>query len=213
MREFVPDLLHLLNPSEISIIAIQQEVGWYDKEENSSGAIAGRLSTDTLSIRGAVGDQLGLIIQNLVTIIGAYVIAFSAGWKMTLVVTATVPLLAISAWTNHKFLTGFSVEVARASLYAQQCSGVHSLVYLMIKQCSVIHSARLLTRSPTHPFAHSPTHSPAHLFAHSLAHSLALSLTHPPTHRPTHPPTHSLTHSFTHPLAPSATCSFIVCTL
>ncbi len=111
-------LIWLVQPPEISVVAIHQEVGWYDKEENSSGAIAGRLSTDTLSIRGAVGDQLGLIIQNLVTIIGAYVIAFSAGWKMTLVITATVPLLGISAWTNAKFLKGFSTEVAKAFPYA-----------------------------------------------------------------------------------------------
>ncbi|KAA6419418.1 MAG: ATP-binding cassette transporter [Trebouxia sp. A1-2] len=92
---------------------LKQEVGWYDKEENSSGAIAGRLSTDTLSIRGAVGDQLGLIIQNLVTIIGAYVIAFTAGWKMTLVITATVPLLGLSAWTNVKFQKGFFTEASK----------------------------------------------------------------------------------------------------
>jgi len=111
-------LLWLIHLPERQHFAVRQEVGWYDKEENSSGAIAGRLSTDTLSIRGAVGDQLGLIIQNLVTIIGAYVIAFTAGWKMTLVITATVPLLVISAWTNAKFLKGFSTEVERALSYA-----------------------------------------------------------------------------------------------
>lgn len=86
-------------------------MGWFDKEENSSGAIAGRLSTDTLHIRGAVGDQLGMIVQNLVTIIGAYVIAFTAGWKMTLVITAVVPLLGVGAWINAKFMLGFSSKV------------------------------------------------------------------------------------------------------
>lgn len=91
--------------------AFGQEVGWFDQEENSSGAIAGRLSTDTLYIRGAVGDQLGLLMQNLVTIIGAYVIAFTAGWKMTLVITAVVPLLGASAWVNVKFMQGFSSKV------------------------------------------------------------------------------------------------------
>ena len=33
----------------------------------------GRLATDTVHIRGAVGDALGLLVQNLVTIIAAYV--------------------------------------------------------------------------------------------------------------------------------------------
>ena len=156
-------------------------MGWYDKEENSSGAIAGRLSTDTLSIRGAVGDQMGLIIQNLVTIIGAYVIAFSAGWKMTLVITATVPLLGISAWTNAKFLKGFSTEVERALSYpfmppTPSCSLTHSL---------------------TRPLAHSPTRS--------LAHSLTRPIFHSPTRSFDHPPAHSPTHQLTHPPSPPPT--------
>ena len=86
-------------------------MGWFDKVENSSGAIASRLSTDTLSIRGAVGDQLGIIIQNLVSVVAAYVIAFIAGWKMTLVLTATAPLVGVGAWLGAKAMLGFSNEV------------------------------------------------------------------------------------------------------
>ena len=35
-----------------------QEVGWFDREENASGALASRLSADTAAIRGALGDQV-----------------------------------------------------------------------------------------------------------------------------------------------------------
>ena len=98
-------------------------MGWYDQVENSSGAISARLSTDTLSIRGAVGDQLGLIMQNLVTIIAAYVIAFSAGWKMTLVITAVVPLVAASAFIGAKAMMGFSNEVTLTRMsWAHMCT-------------------------------------------------------------------------------------------
>ena len=34
-----------------------QEVGWFDREENASGALSSRLSADTSVIRGALGDQ------------------------------------------------------------------------------------------------------------------------------------------------------------
>ena len=50
-----------------------QEIAWFDQPENSSGTIAGRLATDTLHIRGAVGDVLGLISQNIVTVLAAFV--------------------------------------------------------------------------------------------------------------------------------------------
>jgi ABC transporter transmembrane region len=43
-----------------------QDIGWFDRDENSSGAIASRLSQDALNVKGAVGDQMGLILQNLV---------------------------------------------------------------------------------------------------------------------------------------------------
>ena len=39
------------------------------------------------------------------------VIAFISGWKMTLVVTAVVPLLGLAAYINTKFMSGFSSEV------------------------------------------------------------------------------------------------------
>jgi hypothetical protein len=47
-----------------------QELGWFDREENASGALSSRLSTDTAAIRGALGDQLSLLVQNLVTFAG-----------------------------------------------------------------------------------------------------------------------------------------------
>lgn len=63
---------------------------------------------------------MGVVIQNLVTVVGAYVIAFTAGWKMTLVITATVPLLGAGAWINAKFMMGFSSKVPCPALLCEQ---------------------------------------------------------------------------------------------
>lgn len=149
-----------------------QEVGWFDREENASGALSSRLSADTAAIRGALGDQIGLLVQNLVTFAGAppslapeqwpasslpsivyashvgrechnrsrsmlppgrmskhdcergwlrisrylavaYLIAFSSGWKMTLVVTASIPLMVIAGGIQASVMTGFSSQVTQ----------------------------------------------------------------------------------------------------
>ena len=45
------------------------------------------------------------------------VIAFISGWKMTLVVTAVVPLLGLAAYINTKFMSGFSSEVCMLPAY------------------------------------------------------------------------------------------------
>ena len=69
-----------------------QEVAFFDKDEHSSGALSAELAVDTAHIRGAVGDQVGLVTQNVVTFIAAYVIALVSGWKLTLVSTTVVYL-------------------------------------------------------------------------------------------------------------------------
>lgn len=87
----------------ITRCSVPQEVGWFDRDENNSAAITGRLAVDAMAVRGAVGDQLGMFTQNMVTLLGGYIIALINGWRMALVVIATLPLIAVAA--------GFAVKV------------------------------------------------------------------------------------------------------
>jgi len=89
---------------------VYQEIGWFDHSENSSGAISARLSTDAATVRSMVGDALSLIVQNISTIIAGIVIAFSANWKLALLILALLPLLGLQAWVQVKFLQGFSPD-------------------------------------------------------------------------------------------------------
>ena len=45
----------------------------------------------------------------------AYLIAFSSGWKMTLVVTASIPLMVIAGGIQASVMTGFSSQVIMTS--------------------------------------------------------------------------------------------------
>ena len=58
------------------------------------------------------------------------VIAFISGWKMTLVVTAVVPLLGLAAYINTKFMGGFSSEVCMLLAYRNltPSNGLHSFI-------------------------------------------------------------------------------------
>ena len=79
----------------------EQECAWYDEESNSSGALSSRLNNDTSSIRGAVGDQLGLLSQNLVTFIVGYIIAFINGCGLVPTATAQLPILMDQTHSTH----------------------------------------------------------------------------------------------------------------
>ncbi|GAB4820940.1 hypothetical protein N2152v2_007986 [Parachlorella kessleri] len=81
---------------------LRQEVGWYDEEKNSSGVLSSKLSADALAVKGQFGDSMGMVTQNLVTLIGGLVLAFVFGWKMTLVVIGALPLIGIAATIQTK---------------------------------------------------------------------------------------------------------------
>jgi ATP-binding cassette subfamily B (MDR/TAP) protein 1 len=70
-----------------------QDIQYFDKAENNTGALSAFLSTETTNLAGISGVVLGTIIQVLVTLIASYVIALVIGWKMALVCITTVPVL------------------------------------------------------------------------------------------------------------------------
>lgn len=89
---------------------VYMEVSWFDEAENSSGAIAARLSADAASVRGLVGDALALLVQNIATAIAGLVIALEACWQLALIVLVMLPLQGINGYVQIKFLTGFSAD-------------------------------------------------------------------------------------------------------
>lgn len=85
------------------------------------------------------GDQLGLLVQNLVTVVAGFAIAFAYGWRMTFVVLAVVPLMIAAGW----FQVGVSTTSSRSGLpFTPTDKTAHhhnilSLVSLMTAQWSM----------------------------------------------------------------------------
>jgi ATP-binding cassette, subfamily B (MDR/TAP), member 1 len=89
---------------------IRMEVGWFDKAENSSGALGARLSADAASIRTLVGDALGLLVQDIATVITALVIGFETSWQLSLIILVLLPLLLVNGHVQFKSMQGFSTD-------------------------------------------------------------------------------------------------------
>nr|XP_043626218.1 ABC transporter B family member 21-like [Erigeron canadensis] len=92
---------------------VQMEISWFDKAENSSGIIGAKLSADAASVRGLVGDNLSVIVQNTATIISGLLIAFIGNWQLSFIVLLLLPLLAINGYLQMKFLSGFSADAKK----------------------------------------------------------------------------------------------------
>ena len=74
---------------------LRQDIGFFDKEENSTGSLTTKLAEDAAVIEAAVGKNIGVYVQNGCTVIVALIIAFVAGWELTLLMLGLMPFLIL----------------------------------------------------------------------------------------------------------------------
>ncbi|KAM3850989.1 bile salt export pump [Vipera latastei] len=91
-----------------------QEIGWFDDHINSPGALTTRLATDASQVQGAAGTQIGMIVNAFTNIGVSIIIAFYFSWKLSLVITCFLPLLALSGMVQSRMLTGFASQDKKA---------------------------------------------------------------------------------------------------
>ncbi|KAG0349436.1 hypothetical protein BG005_010971, partial [Podila minutissima] len=105
---------------------LRQDISWHDVGKKSE-SLNSRLSADTQLIFDGLADKIGLTVMCFVTFIAGFVIAFSNGWRMSLVLMSTVPLMAVCGAFMAKYATQSSVEgqgsYAKAGGLAEQAIG------------------------------------------------------------------------------------------
>jgi ABC-type multidrug transport system fused ATPase/permease subunit len=75
---------------------LRQEIGWFDSEKNSTGALTTRLATEAAQVQGATGARIGVMMQAFFNIGVAIIISFIFGWQLTLLVLGFLPLIAVA---------------------------------------------------------------------------------------------------------------------
>lgn len=72
---------------------LRQDVEFFDKDENTAGALTSFLSTETTHLAGLSGVTLGTLLMVTSTLVAAITLSLAIGWKLSLVCTATIPVL------------------------------------------------------------------------------------------------------------------------
>ncbi|KAK7376713.1 hypothetical protein VNO80_02127 [Phaseolus coccineus] len=93
---------------------LNNEVAWFDKDENNTGSLTAMLAADATLVRSALADRLSTIVQNVALTVTAFVIGFTLSWKLTAVVVACLPLLIGASITEQLFLKGFGGDYSHA---------------------------------------------------------------------------------------------------
>ncbi|KAL6518888.1 ABC transporter B member 15 [Orobanche hederae] len=90
------------------------EIGWFDQEENATGAVCSRLAHDANVVRSLVGDRMALLIQTFSGVIIACTMALAITWKLALVMIAVQPLIIICYYCKSVLLKNMSEKAIKA---------------------------------------------------------------------------------------------------
>ena len=85
---------------------MRQDISWFDSPENTTGRVAARLSRDAALVQAATGLRLSTTVQSVGGLLAGLIIAFTASWKLTLIVLACFPLMAAAGFVHMKLFMG-----------------------------------------------------------------------------------------------------------
>ncbi|CAI7603823.1 unnamed protein product [Penicillium manginii] len=83
---------------------LRKPVPFYDLSDNASGSLVSRLATDPKQIEDLIGINGVFPVISLCSMIGCIAIAFSFGWKLSLVATfAALPFVFLAAYMRIRY--------------------------------------------------------------------------------------------------------------
>ncbi|KAK4393048.1 ABC transporter B family member 15 [Sesamum angolense] len=90
------------------------EIGWFDQDENATGAVCSRLAKDANVVRSLVGDRMALLIQTFSAVTIACTMGLAIAWKLALVMIAVQPLIIICYYCKRVLLKNMSKKAIKA---------------------------------------------------------------------------------------------------
>ena len=88
-------------------------VPYFDKPDNTPGAISTKLSQNTYDINNMITGVLAVVCLNISTIFTSLFLAFYHSWQLTLIVLALTPLLAITSAINMSMIKNLSQKSSK----------------------------------------------------------------------------------------------------
>ena len=93
---------------------LRQDIGYFDREENSAGALTSFLSTETTRLAGMSGTTLGTLLVVTTTLVAAIVLSTAIKWKLALVCIACIPILLACGFFRFWMLAAFEARAKKA---------------------------------------------------------------------------------------------------
>ncbi|KAL9093862.1 MAG: hypothetical protein Q9165_003785 [Trypethelium subeluteriae] len=75
---------------------MNQDMDFFDREENTTGALVSKLSTDPTDLQELIGFNVALIMTITVNIVASSILAIATGWKLGLTITLSALPVMVS---------------------------------------------------------------------------------------------------------------------
>jgi ATP-binding cassette subfamily B (MDR/TAP) protein 1 len=117
-----------------------QDLNFFDKEENASGALASRLSSYPDNLLELLGFNVMLILINVVNVLGSSVLAIIVGWKLGLaIVFGALPPLVFSGYLRIRLETHLEEQTSKkfsnsAALASEAVSAIRTVSSLALER-------------------------------------------------------------------------------
>ncbi|WVQ86009.1 hypothetical protein IAT38_008177 [Cryptococcus sp. DSM 104549] len=81
---------------------LRHDIGWFDEEEHSTGALVSNLADQPQKVQDLFGTTVGAIIQSLSTLVGGCIIGLCYGPLLSLIAIACIPVLVADGYIRLK---------------------------------------------------------------------------------------------------------------
>lgn len=114
---------------------LRQDVAFFDKDENTAGALTSFLSTETTHVAGLSGATLGTLLMMMTTLVAAIAMSLAIGWKLSLVCMSTIPILLGCGFFRFWMLAHFqrrskAAYASSASFASEAISAIRTVASL-----------------------------------------------------------------------------------
>ncbi|GAP87440.1 putative ABC multidrug transporter mdr1 [Rosellinia necatrix] len=114
---------------------LRQDVAFFDKEENTPGALTSFLSIETTHVAGLSGVTLGTLLTIATTLVSSIILALVIGWKLALVCVSAVPVIIAAGYFRYAMLAHFQQRSKKAydksaSYASEAISGIRTVASL-----------------------------------------------------------------------------------
>ncbi|KAJ5792122.1 uncharacterized protein N7503_008100 [Penicillium pulvis] len=133
---------------------LRQDMNFFDREENSVGALTSFLSTQTKSLAGISGQTLGTILSCSTTLVVSVIIGLAFSWQLALVIMCGVPILLACGYYRFEMLARFQSRskdaYAQSAAYACEATSAIRTVAALTREDDVARHFHLQLEAQTH---------------------------------------------------------------